>query len=33
MSFDIILQWSGLADQLLFADINTIKGCGQLICN
>ena len=26
MNFDIILLWSGLADQLLFADINTIKG-------
>ena len=26
INFDIILLWSGLADQLLFADINTIKG-------
>ena len=26
INFDIILLWSGLADQLLFAGINTIKG-------
>ena len=26
INFYIILLWSGLAGQLLFADINTIKG-------
>ena len=26
INFDIILLWSGLADQLLFAGINTIRG-------
>ena len=26
INFDIILLWSGLADQLFFANINTIKG-------
>ena len=26
VNFYIILLWSGLAGQLLFADINTIKG-------
>ena len=36
INFDIILLWSGLAGQLLFADINTIKGWwsanSQIIC-
>ena len=26
INIDIILQWSGLADELLLADTNTIKG-------
>ncbi|MCV6574474.1 MAG: hypothetical protein OIF58_01965, partial [Cohaesibacter sp.] len=26
INIDLILQWSGLADELLLADINTIKG-------
>ena len=26
INIDLILQWSGLADELLLADINAIKG-------